>query len=186
MMLWYAEQADEQADDCDDSDEASHPPSLDPQVPTPPGKLNDIARRNRSAGTLYLASVRLALLGELERCRVTGLPMKFVGATCDKRDPLRASRAAHLKHGFPLDYGFTTPWPTSLRQFDGRRWNVSVESWFENCWLRKHRPAALAARTFTRIDEKGIKSSRNEPLGTRIYPTTAPLSCRNALEMPHL
>lgn len=70
----------------------------------------------------------------------------------------RASKAAHLKHGFPLDYGFDDPWPTSLSQFDERRPNVSVESWFGNRWLKTHRPAALAA-TLCRRAETAFQSA---------------------------
>jgi hypothetical protein len=74
--LWYAHQTNDLSDHCDAVKQAPHPPPQDPHSHTPPGFLNDTARHSRSAGTLYLAWVRLALLGQLDRRRVTGLPLR--------------------------------------------------------------------------------------------------------------
>ncbi|PWN18548.1 hypothetical protein BCV69DRAFT_65459 [Microstroma glucosiphilum] len=154
-----ARQANDLSDLCDALKQAPRPPPQDPHsCAPPPGFLNDAARHARSAGTLYLAWVRLAFLGQLDRCRVTGLPLRWAAATCTSRDPLRVTKVAHLVHDLPISHGFSVQWPTSLRQFDYGRWNVSVESWFGNCWLKTHRPASLAA-TLSRRTESLVQAT---------------------------
>lgn len=55
-------------------------------------------------------------------------------------------------HRLPLDFGFDDPWPTSVDQYDGRRANVSVETWFGNKWLMSWRALALGATLARRVE----------------------------------
>lgn len=144
----YAQDAADQAVLCDDIGTCDPPPPVtvqDPPVKTeePPIKteqptskpsggvkgetLNEAARRNRSAGTMYLTWVRLELEGCLARCRVTKLPFVMPKTeACARHHLCCATRVAHVVHNFPIDFGFDDPWPTSVDQYDDDRANITV------------------------------------------------------------
>lgn len=156
--LSYAMHANAVADICDEVGPCYPPPataltSSRPDTRTDEAKspFNDQSKANRSAGTLFLAWVRLELQGKLTSCRLTGLPLLWLNASAPARHPLLASRAAHRIHRWPIDYGFDSPWPTTLAAFSESKFNVSVESWFANKWLKSWRlptlTATLARRT---------------------------------------
>lgn len=115
--------------------------------------LNTLAKRNQSLATLHLAWLRLELASHrpTRTCMVVGSGNKYLGPTGEVFDPQTTSKAVHLVHDFPIDYGFSQPWPTDLSQWHAARWNVSVESNFCNKWLHSWRLLAplctLARRT---------------------------------------
>lgn len=83
--------------------------------------LNDVAAKNRSAGTIYLEWIRQELEGHLRVCHLDGLQQFFACANTDvATHTMRASKAVHRYHGAPIDPGYESPWPCQLQQYSAR------------------------------------------------------------------
>ncbi|PWN28498.1 hypothetical protein BDZ90DRAFT_231490, partial [Jaminaea rosea] len=76
-------------------------------------------RANRSAATLYLTWVWLELRSRLKTCPLTGKDLTYTRV--HPRGPLTASlaaHAAHAAHNLPISYGWSSPLPSSIGDFD--------------------------------------------------------------------
>ncbi|CAO1637429.1 unnamed protein product [Parajaminaea phylloscopi] len=155
QILKYARQSDFIADNCDQCGLTlpNHiPAGADMAQQSAPSTIAAETKTNRSPATLYLKWVREELRGRLRTCPVTGLELVYTRLGHHSLDPLRASLAAHGTHGWPLDYGWTAPWPTTIEQYRGDRENVEVQSWFANKWLKSWRTPSLKATLLRRTE----------------------------------
>lgn len=138
QILGFADAANERADLCNDarptpqckpSETADKDPVKDEDGGPPQDSWTvESVRNNRSAATLLLAWVRLALEEKLSRCSLTGLELVFSTPGTRSHHPLRPSLVAHQTHGWPIDYGWSTRWPSTLQDFDSGHVNVTVQS----------------------------------------------------------
>lgn len=159
QRLAYAEETNEQANVCDAA--GLQPPHRLP----PPGHggtdfddydefdYGAFCRRNRSPATLLLFWCREWLKKRLRRCPLTDVDLRFRRINSrGPSDPCVASLAPHATHNMPVSYGYNSPWPTSLDQYDEALENVTYSSWFANTWLGSWRTPGLGTTGLRRIE----------------------------------